>query len=311
MNTAVKSFDELERLARERPCRRLALAMAQESDALKAVVNAAERGIVEPVLVGSEAQIRDIAAKEGLDISSFTLIPVEGEEAAAARAVEVVREGQADVLMKGRVPTSTIMRAVLSGQHGLKGAGVLSHVTIVEISTYPKLLLMSDPGLNIAPDLKTKVSIIDNAVAVAHALGIQRPKVAVIAAVEKVNPAAMPATVDAALLAKMSDRDQILGCVVDGPFALDNAVSPHSCEVKGIRSEVGGDADILLMPDIEAANVFYKTLAYLTDARMAAIIMGARVPLVMTSRADSDSNKYYSILAAVSLVGPGQTAAAG
>jgi phosphate butyryltransferase len=298
----IKSFDDLERLARDRPCRRLALAMAQESDALKAAINAAERGIVEPVLVGSEAQIRDIAVKENLDISPFGLIPVEGEEEAAARAVEVVREGQADLLMKGRVPTATLMRAVLSSHSGLRGSGVLSHVTIVEIGSYPKLLLMSDPGLNIAPDLRTKASIIDNAVAVAHALGIKRPKVAVIAAVEKVNPGAMPATVDAALLAKMSDRDQIGGCVVDGPFALDNAISRHSCEVKGIRGEVGGDADILLMPDIEAANVFYKTLAYLTDARMAAIIMGARVPLVMTSRADSNSNKYNSILAAVSLV---------
>jgi phosphate butyryltransferase len=298
----VKSFDELEHLARERPCRRLALAVAQESDSLRAVVNAAGSGIVEPVLVGDEPQIRQIAEKEDLDIGAFTLVPCEGEEAATARAVELVRDGAADLLMKGRVPTSTIMRAVLSSQSGLRGSGVLSHVTIVEIETYPKLLLMSDPGLNIAPDLKTKVSIIENAVAVAHALGIERPKVAVIAAVEKVNPGAMPATVDAALLAKMSDRDQISGCVVDGPFALDNAISPHSCEVKGIRSEVGGDADILLMPDIEAANVFYKTLAYLTAARMAAIVMGARVPLVMTSRADSDSNKYYSILSAVSLV---------
>jgi phosphate butyryltransferase len=298
----IKSFDELERLARERPSRRLALAMAQEADALRAALNAAERGIVEPVLVGSETQTREIAARENLDISPFTLIPVEGDEAAAARAVEVVREGQADLLMKGRVPTATLMRAVLRSHSGLRGSGTLSHVTIVEIRSYPKLLLMSDPGLNIAPDLRTKVSIIDNAVSVAHALGIERPKVAVIAAVEKVNPGAMPATVDAALLAKMSDRDQIRGCVVDGPFALDNAVSAHSCEVKGIRSEVGGDADILLMPDIEAANVFYKTLAYLTDARMAAIIMGARVPLVMNSRADSDSNKFYSILAAVSLV---------
>jgi len=298
----IRSFDDLETMARERPSRRLALAMAQESDALKAVVDAAGSGIVEPVLVGCESEIRRIAEQEELDISSFTLVPSEGEEATAARAVELVREGQADLLMKGKVPTSTIMRAVLSNQSGLRGSGVLSHVTIVEIESYPKLLFMSDPGLNIAPDLKTKISIIDNAVSVAHALGIERPKVAVIAAVEKVNPGSMPVTVDAALLAKMSDRDQISGCVVDGPLALDNAISPHSCEVKGIRSEVGGDADILLMPDIEAANVFYKTLAYLTKARMAAIIMGARVPLVMTSRADSDSNKYYSILTAASLV---------
>ncbi|MBN1838242.1 MAG: phosphate butyryltransferase, partial [Spirochaetales bacterium] len=253
----ITSFAELERLARERPCRRLALAMAQEGDALKAAVNAAGTGIVEPVLVGDETQIRRIAEQEGLDIAPFSLVHCEGEEAAAVRAVDMVRDGQADLLMKGKVSTTIIMRAVLGNRGGLRGSGLLSHVTIIEVDTYPKLLFMSDPGVNIAPDLKTKVSIIENAVAVARAFGIDRPKVAAITAVEKVNADAMPATVDAALLAKMSDRDQIAGCVVDGPFALDNAISEHSCEVKGIQSEVGGDADILLMPDIEAANVFY------------------------------------------------------
>jgi phosphate butyryltransferase len=205
------------------------------------------------------------------------------------------------VLMKGRTPTAVIMRAILHRHGGLRGPGVLSHVSIIQIDTYPKLLLMSDPGINIAPDLKTKVAIIGNMVYVAHRLGIERPKVAVIAAVEKVNPAAMPVTLDAALLSKMSDRGQISGCIVDGPFALDNALSRKSCETKGIQSEVGGDADILLMPDIEAANVFYKTLAHLTDARIAALTIGAKAPMVMSSRSDSDAIKYYSILGAVSI----------
>jgi len=297
----IRSFEELEQTAKSKHSRPLALAMAEEADALKAVVAAAEQGIVEPILVGNERSISEIAGKEGLDISPFRIESAEGEEHSAARAVELVREGEAAVLMKGRTPTAVIMRAILHRHGGLRGPGVLSHVSIIQIDKYPKLLIMSDPGINIAPDLKTKAAIIGNMVYVAHRLGIQRPKVAVIAAVEKVNPRAMPVTVDAALLSKMSDRGQISGCIVDGPFALDNALSRKSCETKGIQTEVGGDADILLMPDIEAANVFYKTLAHLTDAKIAALLIGAKVPIVMSSRADSDAIKYNSILGAVSI----------
>jgi len=297
----IRSFEELEENAKSKPSLQLALAMAEEVDALKAVTAAAGEGIVEPILVGNRRAIAEIAEKEGLDISPYRIESADGEEQCAARAVELVREGEAAVLMKGRTPTAVIMRAILHRHGGLRGPGVLSHVSIIQIDTYPKLLLMSDPGINIAPDLKTKVAIIGNMVYVAHRLGIERPKVAVIAAVEKVNPTAMPVTLDAALLSKMSDRGQIPGCIVDGPFALDNALSRKSCETKGIRSEVGGDADILLMPDIEAANVFYKTLAHLTDARIAALTIGAKAPMVMSSRSDSDAIKYYSILGAVSI----------
>jgi phosphate butyryltransferase len=297
----IRSFEELEENAKSKPSLQLALAMAEEVDALKAVTAAAGEGIVEPILVGNRRAIAEIAEKEGLDISPYRIESADGEEQCAAKAVELVREGEAAVLMKGRTPTAVIMRAILHRHGGLRGPGVLSHVSIIQIDTYPKLLLMSDPGINIAPDLKTKVAIIGNMVYVAHRLGIERPKVAVIAAVEKVNPAAMPVTLDAALLSKMSDRGQIPGCIVDGPFALDNALSRKSCETKGIQSEVGGDADILLMPDIEAANVFYKTLAHLTDARIAALTIGAKAPMVMSSRSDSDAIKYYSILGAVSI----------
>jgi phosphate butyryltransferase len=297
----IHTFDELEQTAKSRPSRKLALAMAEERDALKAAVAAAEQEIVEPILVGQDRSIREIADREGLDVSSYRIVSVEGEEECAAKAVELVREGEAAVLMKGRTPTAVIMRAILNRHSGLRAAGVLAHVSIIEIDKYPKFLIMSDPGINIAPDLRTKTAIIGNAVYVAHRLGIERPKVAVIAAVEKVNPAAMPVTVDAALLSKMSERGQIPGCIVDGPFALDNALSRSSCETKGIRTEVGGDADILLMPDIEAANVFYKTLAHLTDAKIAALTIGAKVPVVMSSRADSQAIKYFSILGAVSI----------
>ncbi len=298
----IKTFTELEQAAKSRPSRRLALAMAEEADALKAVISAAKQNIVEPILVGDESAVRNIAEREELDISPYRIVDVEGEEQCAERAVALVRGGEAEVLMKGRTPTAVIMRAILNRKSGLRGAGVLSHVSIIEIERYHKFLLMSDPGINIAPDLATKANIIRNAVGVAHKLGIELPKVAVIAAVEKVNPEAMPATVDAALLAKMSERGQITGCIVDGPFALDNALSEKSCRTKGIKTEVGGDADILLMPDIEAANVFYKTLAYLVQAKIAALTIGARAPVVMSSRADSDTIKYLSILGAVSLV---------
>jgi phosphate butyryltransferase len=297
----ISTFEELEQTAKSKPSRKLALAMAEETDALKAVVTAAGEGIVEPILVGSNRAITEIAEKEGLDLSPYRIESADGEEQCAAKAVELVREGEAAVLMKGRTPTAVIMRAILHRHGGLRGRGVLSHVSIIQIDTYPKLLVMSDPGINIAPDLNTKAAIIYNMVYVAHKLGIERPKVAVIAAVEKVNPSAMPVTVDAALLSKMSERGQISGCIVDGPFALDNALSRKSCETKGIQTEVGGDADALLMPDIEAANVFYKTLAHLTDAKIAALTIGAKVPVVMSSRSDSDAIKYNSILGAVSI----------
>jgi len=297
----IRTFEELEKAAKSKPSRKLALAMAEEADALKAVTSAAVEGIVEPILVGNEEAITKIAGKEGLDLSPYRIVSAEGEQKCAAKAVELVREGEAAVLMKGKTPTAVIMRAILHRHGGLRGPSVLSHVSIIQIDRYPKLLIMSDPGINIAPDLNTKAAIIDNTVYVAHRLGIERPKVAVIAAVEKVNPKAMPVTVDAALLSKMSERGQISGCIVDGPLALDNALSRKSCETKGIQTEVGGDADILIMPDIEAANVFYKTLAHLTDAKIAALLIGAKVPIVMSSRADSDAIKYYSILGSVSI----------
>jgi phosphate butyryltransferase len=297
----IRNFEELERQVRQGTRKRLVLAMAEEEDGLKAAVEAAAKGVVEPVLVGHEQQVRELAARERLDIARFRLVHAEGEKECAARAVELLRAGEAEVLMKGRIATSTLMKGVLDTGNGLRGLGLLSHLTLIQSPAYPKLIFMSDPGLNIAPDLNAKVGIIENAVRAARKLGVPRPKVAVIAAVEKVNPGAMPATVDAAALAKMAERGQIADCLVDGPLSLDNALSARSCEVKGIGGEVGGDADILLMPDIEAANVFYKAVAFFSEARMAGVVVGARVPIVLPSRADSDAIKYDSILAAIAL----------
>lgn len=297
----IRSFDELEKLAKGQPSKRVALAMAQEADALAAIVGAAKADIVEPVLVGNRKEIEEIAAAESLDISSYTLVEAEGEAGAAKTAVELVRSGKADLLMKGKVATATIMKAALDKETGIRGEGVLSHITIIESPLYHKLLIMTDAALNIAPGLDEKIGMINNAVALAKKLGAEVPKVAVVGAVEKVNPA-MTATIDAAILSKMAARKQIKGCIIDGPFALDNAVSAKSCKVKGITTDVGGDADVLVLPDIEAANVMYKTVAYLTEMKMAGIIAGARVPIILTSRSDNERIKYLSILSGVSLV---------
>lgn len=296
----ITTFAQLESQAKDRPSKLVAVAMAEESDVLTALAHAFAADIVQPILVGDPNAITAAAEKCSADISPFQIVEARGEDEAAAAAVKMVRTGEADLLMKGKVPTATLMKAVFNKEAGLKSEGVLSHVTVIEVPQFKKMILMSDPGLNIEPDLRTKAAIITNAVAVAHSFGIEKPKVAVVGAVEKVNPA-MPTTIDAAALSKMADRGQIRGCLIDGPFALDNALSKKSCETKGIETEVGGDLDILLMPNIDAANIFYKTLAYLTEYRMAGIIMGGGKPIILTSRADSDAIKYNSILTGVSL----------
>ncbi|TFG61627.1 MAG: bifunctional enoyl-CoA hydratase/phosphate acetyltransferase [Spirochaetales bacterium] len=298
----MRSFSELEEQAKTQQPKRVVLAMAEESDALSAILHAAAQGIVQPVLVGEIPVIRQIAEQLSVDISAYPQIQAYGETECAEKSMELISSGEADLLMKGRLSTAVVVKVVLNKKYGLRGEGLLSHVAITEIPEfYHKLLLMTDAGLNIAPSLTEKISMVNNAVITAHKLGIPVPKVAIIGALEKVN-SDMPVTIDAALLSKMADRGQIKECIIDGPFALDNAISKKSCEVKGIKTVVGGDADILIMPDIEAANVFYKTIAYLTSCKIAGVIMGARVPVILTSRSDSDSIKYHSILLGVALV---------
>ncbi|HAK45724.1 MAG TPA: phosphate butyryltransferase [Spirochaeta sp.] len=297
----IKNFSELENIAKVNESKRVVVAMAEEADVLKAVSEAAAADIIVPILVGNKSAIKNAAKSADVNVDSFRIIESDGEKNCAAKAVELIRNKEADCLMKGKTSTAYIMKAVLNKEKGLRGSGVLSHVAILNPPTYHKLLLMTDSALNIAPELKDKIAITENALTVARKLGIEQPKVAVVGAVEKVNPS-MPATIDAAALSKMADRGQIKNCMIDGPFALDNAISAKSCEIKGIKTEVGGDADVLLFPDIEAANVFYKSLAYLTDYPMAGLIVGADVPIILTSRSDSDEIKYFSILAGVSLV---------
>lgn len=295
----IASFDELLNRVTGSPKKTIAVAMAEEADVLEAICLANQRGLADGVLIGNKTEILAIAARESLDLSAFDIVHTEGEKESVSLAIGLIREHMADALMKGKCSTATLLKGVLDKEAGLRSGKVLSHLAAFTVPVYHKLLLMSDAAMNIAPDLPGKVAITENAIHAAHLLGIERPRVALIAAVEKVNHESMPCTIDAAAIAQMAGRGQIKDAVVDGPLAVDNAVSLKACEVKGITSAVGGDADILIMPDIEAANVFYKTLTYLGGSRTAGIIVGAQVPIVLTSRADSEETKFLSIALAM------------
>ncbi len=290
----MKTVAELLEAARRSGRKRVALASAQDAAALKALVEASAMGLAEPILVGDLAAADAIAAELGLDLSPFRRIPAEDAAASAAEAVRLVRAGEADFLMKGLVDTSVLLKAAFNKERGLNSGSLASHVQLLEVPAYHKLLFLTDAAINIAPDLGAKLQIIANAVRAARALGVADPKVALLAALEKVTEK-MPATVEAAIIAQMWRRGQIPGCVVDGPLALDNAVSRESARVKGIVSDVAGDADILVAPDIEAGNILCKSLLDLGGAKGGGIVMGAAAPIVMASRADSAETMLASI----------------
>jgi phosphate butyryltransferase len=291
----ITTFSDILDSVKGKPRKTIAVAMADEDDVLKALSHAYKQGIADAVLVGHKDRILRCSQEHEIDISRFDIAHAETEQQAVAISISLVREHLADTLMKGRCNTATLLRGVLDKEQGLRSGKLLSHLGVFEVPNYHKLLLMSDAAMNIAPDLAAKTTILENAVAAAHLLGMENPKVALIAAVEKVNYEAMPCTIDAAILSQMASRGQIQNCIVDGPMALDNAVSAKSCEVKGLDSPVGGDVDVLIMPDIEAANIFYKSMAYISGAKSAGIILGARVPIILTSRADSEEVKFLSI----------------
>jgi phosphate butyryltransferase len=290
----IKSLAELLERAREYGPLRLAVAAAEDSEVLLAIKAAQELGIAEPVLVGKEDRTRVLAEEIGVDLTGITVINADQPAQCAWQAVELVSSGQADLLMKGLIATADILRAVLDKEIGLRTGRILSHVMIYEVAGYDRLFFLTDGGMNPAPDLKQKADIVVNAVQTAHALGIAQPKVAALAAVEVVNPD-MQATLDAAALAQMAARGQLKGCIVDGPLALDNAVDEEAARHKGIVSPVAGQADILLVPDIEAGNVLGKALTYFGRAKSAGIVVGARVPVVLVSRADTHEAKLLAI----------------
>jgi phosphotransacetylase len=275
-----------------------AVAHPCEKSALAGALEAADLGLIKPILVGPIARLNEIAASAGLDISDTETVDAPHSHASAAQAVELVRQGRASLLMKGSLHSDEILGAVVARETGLRTGRRISHVFIMDVPTYHKVLVVTDAAINIAPTLEDKVDICQNAIDLAVRLGVAKPKVAILAAVETVN-SKMPATIDAAALCKMAERGQITGGLLDGPLAFDNAVSREAAETKGIRSEVAGDPDILLVPDLEAGNMLAKQLSFLANADSAGLVLGARVPIILTSRADSVRSRIASCAVAV------------
>lgn len=289
-----RNFNDLLLKLKSISTKKVAVAVAQDEPVLEAIKEAKSKGIADAILVGNEKEIQEIAQKIDMDLSQFEIIHEADIKKAVLSAVELVSSGKADMVMKGLVDTATFLRSVLNKEIGLRTGNLMSHVAVFEIEGIDRLILLTDAAFNTYPDLKAKVQIINNSVMVAKACGIDNPKVAPICAVEVVNPD-MPATVDAALLSKMSDRGQIKGCIVDGPLALDNAWSEEAAHHKGVTGPVAGKADILLLPNIESANVMYKTLTYTAKTRNGGILVGTSAPVILTSRADSFETKVNSI----------------
>jgi len=270
-----------------------AVAHPCEATALSGAVEAFQQGLIIPLLVGPSASIAKIAASSGIDLKKLEIIDVPHSHAAAEKAVALVREGRAEILMKGSLHTDELMAAVVSREGGLRTGRRISHVFIMDVPTYHKALIITDGAINIAPTLEDKVDICQNAIDLAISLGVEKPKVAILAAVETVT-SKMPATIDAAALCKMAERGQIKGGFLDGPLAFDNAISKEAAETKGIQSSVAGDPDILLAPDLEAGNMIAKQLSFLANADSAGMVLGARVPIILTSRADSVRSRIAS-----------------
>jgi phosphate butyryltransferase len=290
----IKNFNELLKKASEQPIKKVAVAVAEDKPVLEAVKDAKEKGIANAVLVGNVDKIKAIAEEINMDLSKFELVDVKDMKKAALKAVELVSTGKADMVMKGLVDTANFLRAVLNKEVGLRTGKLMSHVAVFEIPKFDRLIFLTDVAFNMYPELKDKVDIITNAVSVAHAIGIEMPKVAPICAVEVINPAMQP-TLDAAALSKMSDRGQIKGCIVDGPLALDNALSEQAAAHKKVTGPVAGKADILLLPNIDSGNIMYKTLTYASDSKNGGILVGTAAPVVLTSRNDSHETKMNSI----------------
>jgi phosphate butyryltransferase len=290
----MKNFNEIIKFAKERGPKTISVACCQDKEVLMAVEMARQEKIANAILVGDINKTKKIAKDINLDLSNYELIHIEDLSEASLKSVELVSQGKADMVMKGLVDTSIILKAVLDKEKGLRTNNVLSHVAVFDIEYYDRLFFITDAAMNLAPELNVKKQIIENACTVAHSLDIEIPKVAVLCAKEKVNPK-MKDTVDAKELEEMCNRGEITGCIVGGPFALDNAVSIEAAKHKGITHPVAGQADILLAPDIEAGNILYKSLVFFSKSKNAGVIVGAKAPIILTSRADSEETKLNSI----------------
>jgi phosphate acetyltransferase len=294
-------FHRLVENAQKHPPVKVAVAHPCDQVSLESVVEAAKLKLVEPILVGPEHRIREVAAKHGLDISRFEIVNAAYSEDSAAKAVELVREGRAEALMKGSLHTDELMGAVVKRDTGLRTSRRISHCFIMDVPDHDQPLIITDAAVNIAPDLKGKVDITQNAIDLAHALGQKEVRVAILSAMESVNPD-VPSTLEAAALCKMADRGQITGALLDGPLALDNAISPEAAAIKKINSPVAGRANVLVVPDLEAGNMLAKSLSFLADADAAGIVLGAKVPIILTSRADEEMARLASCAVAQLLV---------
>lgn len=297
-----KNFKELiESVQNSGAKKRVAVVSAQDEHTLQAVFRARKDNIVEPILIGDKAKIKEVLEnlKESLDEDS--IINVEGDAAAAEKAVELIHINKADFIMKGKIQTADLLRAVVNKEKGLRTGSVMSHVVIHEIPTYHKLLAVTDGGMMMYPNVDEKKQIIENAVNTFRAMGYEKPKVAVLAAVEKVNPK-MPESVDAGILKEMNQKGEIKNCIVEGPISYDLTMSKESAEIKGFESSVTGDADILIVPNITTGNILGKSLVYSAGAKMAGFIVGAKVPIVLTSRGSSAEEKYLSLVLSAAAV---------
>jgi phosphotransacetylase len=279
-------YERLIALTRENPAVPTAVAHPCDESSLRGAVEAAEAGIIVPILVGPAEKIRAVAEKAKLNIAPYEIVEAPHSHGAAAEAVNLVRTGRAELLMKGSLHTDELMGEVMKRDTGLRAGRRVSHAFIMDVPTYPKPLVITDAAINILPTLEDKCDIVQNAIDLVRALGIEQPKVAILSAVETVNPK-IPSTIEAAALCKMAQRGQITGGMLEGPLALDNAINPEAARIKGIDSPVAGHADILVVPDLEAGNMLAKNLTFLANADAAGLVLGARVPIVLTSRADS------------------------
>lgn len=291
-------FIEIRNKARKLGPKKIAVAVAQDEDVMLAVEAARIQGMAEAILVGDQELIDEIAEKNHIEIDAYEIIDEKDPIEACRIVVKLVSSQQADIVMKGIIDTSVILKAVLDKKIGLRTDRILSHISVFESEKFERLFFLTDGGMNILPDLDAKKQIVENAVQLAHDLGIEEPKVAIVCAKEKVN-AKMPATLDAQALEEMNAEGVITGCVIGGPLALDNAVSEAAAQHKNIDHPVAGKADILVMPNIEAGNIFYKSLVFFSDAEKSGLVLGAKAPIIVTSRADSKQTKLNSIALAI------------
>ncbi len=297
----LRSLQDLKKVAAGAKKPRLCVAASADKHVLEAVRDAVKENVIDVILVGDKNKTIDIAAKIDFDIKTIAIIDEKNDVQACKIAVKQIVDGKADILMKGLVSTAPLLKAILDKENGLRSGDTLSHFALVESPYYHKLIGVTDAAMNVSPEFNDKVAIVKNAVSAMIGIGVNNPKVAILCPVETVNPK-IESTVHAAMMVQMNKRGQIANCIIDGPLALDNALSKEACEIKKINSEVGGDADILVAPELNAANILYKAYSFAGGAKTAAVIVGAKCPIVLTSRADSEHSKLYSIILAAAML---------